>query len=150
MAQTLNQVAFSSSSSLGLTASACRSQARRKSAPAYSSHDVHSCRCAHAAGVRAKKSEAQISFLGLPFSRERVNVHKRAKLQIVRAAAEGATELEKGSDGPPVPLGTAELPEDINLPKLKQLLYQVCTVRSQHCHWISGTSCSKGQICREF
>jgi hypothetical protein len=44
---------------------------------------------------------------------------------IVRAAVEGGAELEKGSDGPPVQLGTAELPEDINLPKLKQLLYQV-------------------------
>ncbi|GAQ90566.1 hypothetical protein KFL_006570010 [Klebsormidium nitens] len=128
MAQTLNRVAFSLSSSPGLTTSeACRSQARSRGATSYSAHSVHSCRCAHAASptvLFAKKSVARAAFFGTSISGEKVGNVRQAKLQIVRAAAEGATELEKGSEGPPVQLGTAELPEDINLAKLKQLLYQ--------------------------
>jgi hypothetical protein len=127
MAQSLK---LSSASYTGYTPnfSACKAHARRNSTtiscPPIASCSSH-CRQASQGQFLARQTKAlkvsHRTFLASIPGQSR----RPSRPHIVRAAVEGGAELEKGSDGPPVQLGTAELPEDINLPKLKQLLYQV-------------------------
>lgn len=127
MAQSLK---LSSASYTGYTPnfSACKAHARRNSTtiscPPTASSSSHWRQASQgqnsARQTKALKVSHRTSLTSIPGQSP-----WPSRPHIVRAAVEGGTELEKGSDGPPVQLGTAELPEDINLPKLKQLLYQV-------------------------